>query len=186
MFKATLVASLLASIASVRGHGYVETIVADGTEYSGYLPYSDSYYNPVPDRIVRPIPGNGPVIDLSLIECVFRLTSAFYLTILAFNAMATPMEVSKVPLPLQSTRLLPLDQRWLDVDNLAGLSHGSNNHVHGNAVWFKVDELGKTDDGLWAATDVLSAQDSVWTFTIPAKLKAGQYIIRHEMRFVPK
>ncbi len=59
MFKATLVASLLASIASVRGHGYVETIVADGTEYSGYLPYSDPYYNPVPDRIVRPIPGNG-------------------------------------------------------------------------------------------------------------------------------
>lgn len=50
-----------------------------------------------------------------------------------------------------------------------------------DAVWFKIDELGKTDDGLWAATDVLSAQDSVWTFTIPAKLKAGQYIIRHEI-----
>jgi hypothetical protein len=28
----------------------------------------DPYYNPVPARIIRKIPGNGPVTDLSLIE----------------------------------------------------------------------------------------------------------------------
>lgn len=48
-------------------------------------------------------------------------------------------------------------------------------------MWFKVDESGKTADGLWAATDLLTASNSVYTFTIPPKLKAGQYIIRHEM-----
>lgn len=50
-----------------------------------------------------------------------------------------------------------------------------------SAVWFKVHQLGKTSDGKWAATDLLTASKSIYTFTIPAKLKAGQYLIRHEM-----
>ena len=50
-----------------------------------------------------------------------------------------------------------------------------------NANWFKIDESGKTADGKWAATDLLYASDSIYTFTIPPKLKAGQYIVRHEM-----
>jgi hypothetical protein len=44
---------------SVRGHGYVQDIVSGSTHYTGYLPYTDPYYNPVPQRIVRAIPGNG-------------------------------------------------------------------------------------------------------------------------------
>ena len=50
-----------------------------------------------------------------------------------------------------------------------------------DAVWFKVAESGKTADGLWAATDILTENNSIYTFTIPATLKPGQYIIRHEM-----
>ena len=49
-----------------------------------------------------------------------------------------------------------------------------------SAVWFKVDEAG-LEDGKWAATDILSENNSIYTFTIPGSLKAGQYIIRHEM-----
>ena len=50
-----------------------------------------------------------------------------------------------------------------------------------SAVWFKIAESGKTADGKWAATDLLTATDSIYTFTIPPKLQPGQYIIRHEM-----
>ncbi|KAF7980238.1 hypothetical protein HWV62_39367 [Athelia sp. TMB] len=50
-----------------------------------------------------------------------------------------------------------------------------------DAVWFKVAESGKTASGLWASTDILTADDSIYTFTIPSTLKAGQYIVRHEM-----
>ena len=50
-----------------------------------------------------------------------------------------------------------------------------------SAVWFKVAEAGKTSDGLWAATDILSANDSIYTFTVPKNLKPGQYIVRHEI-----
>lgn len=57
----------------------------------------------------------------------------------------------------------------------------ANHFKFRSAVWFKVAESGKTADGKWAATDLLTASGSVYTFTIPPKLKAGQYIIRHEM-----
>lgn len=50
-----------------------------------------------------------------------------------------------------------------------------------SAVWFKIAESGKTADGKWAATDLLTATNSIYTFTIPPKLQPGQYIIRHEM-----
>lgn len=50
-----------------------------------------------------------------------------------------------------------------------------------SAVWFKVAEAGKTSAGLWASTDLLTASGSTYTFTIPKTLKAGQYLVRHEM-----
>lgn len=69
----------------VRSHGYVQDVVIGSTHYTGYLPYTDPYYNPPPQRVIRQIPGNGtrvpyslfisysmpylgPVTDLSLIE----------------------------------------------------------------------------------------------------------------------
>ncbi|KAK0451202.1 glycoside hydrolase family 61 protein F [Desarmillaria tabescens] len=182
MFKATLAASLLVSIASVRAHGYVETIVADGTEYSGYLPYSDPYYDPVPDRIVRPIPGNGPVTDLSLIDVQCNgytdggVEGSSPAPIYATVAAGSEMALTWTTWPdSHMGPIITYMARAPDDTDITAWEPGTD------AVWFKVDELGKTDDGLWAATDVLSAQDSVWTFTIPASLKPGQYIIRHEI-----
>ena len=44
---------------SVNAHGYVQDVVIGSTHYTGYLPYSDPYYNPPPERIIHAIPGNG-------------------------------------------------------------------------------------------------------------------------------
>jgi hypothetical protein len=46
------------------------------------------------------------------------------------------------------------------------------------AVWFKVAEAGKAADGTWASVQGLTATDSIYTFTVPKTLKAGQYIVR--------
>lgn len=61
MFKlfVALAAAISAVVTSVNAHGYVQEVTANGVKYSGYLPYSDPYYNPVPQRIIRKIPGNG-------------------------------------------------------------------------------------------------------------------------------
>lgn len=51
-----------------------------------------------------------------------------------------------------------------------------------DAVWFKIDEAGWTAANGWAATDVLTNKlNSIWPVTIPANLKAGQYLLRHEI-----
>jgi hypothetical protein len=34
----------------------------------GYQPYTDPYTSPLPDRIIRPVQGNGPIQDLTLID----------------------------------------------------------------------------------------------------------------------
>lgn len=52
-------ASFLSVIPCVHSHGYVQEVNIGLTAYTGYLPYSDPYYNPVPQRIIRAIPGNG-------------------------------------------------------------------------------------------------------------------------------
>lgn len=62
---------LSAALSSVHAHGNVQSLTIDGTVWSGYLPYEDPYKSPVPDRIMRSIPGNGPIEDVtsSDIQC---------------------------------------------------------------------------------------------------------------------
>jgi hypothetical protein len=89
-FACTAAIALLGLVSRVDAHGYVQEITLGSTKYTGYLPYTDPcvlapnyfhyfyptefitlglrYYNPPPERIVRKIPGNGPVEDLTLIE----------------------------------------------------------------------------------------------------------------------
>lgn len=60
------VASSLASLGGVAAHGYVQDVVVGSIHYTGYLPYTDPYYNPPPERIIRKIPGNGTAFDQRL------------------------------------------------------------------------------------------------------------------------
>jgi hypothetical protein len=80
------IVSLLTALAStVSAHGYIDNITIAGTTYvvsiktvidclvltlsQSYQPYTDPYWSPAPpDRITRPIQGNGPVQDLTLID----------------------------------------------------------------------------------------------------------------------
>lgn len=74
-FLIILAGAVLSFLSSVSAHGYVQEITLGSTVYSGYLPWSDPYYVNPPQRIVRKIPGNGPITDLSM--C--RLTVPKYL-----------------------------------------------------------------------------------------------------------
>ncbi|KAI0371174.1 glycoside hydrolase family 61 protein [Pilatotrama ljubarskyi] len=166
--------------ASVDAHGYVQDVVIGSTHYTGYLPYQDLYMNPAPQRIIRPIPGNGPVTDLSLIDIqcngyteggvIGSSPAPIFATVAAGSQVHlnwTTWPDSHVGPIITYLARAPTDiTKWQPSDA---------------AVWFKIDESGKTADGKWAATDLLTATDSIYTFTIPPKLKAGQYIIRHEI-----
>ncbi|OBZ68228.1 hypothetical protein A0H81_11842 [Grifola frondosa] len=176
----TVLLSLSFAALSVKAHGYVQDIVVGSTHYTGYLPYSDPYYNPVPQRIVRPIPGNGPVTDLSLID-------------VQCNGYSDGGVVGSSPAPIFATVSAGSQMHlnwttWPDshvgpmITYMAKAPSDITAWLPGTAaVWFKVAEAGKTADGQWASTDELTATDSVYTFTVPPKLQPGQYIVRHEI-----
>ncbi|THU84863.1 hypothetical protein K435DRAFT_783609 [Dendrothele bispora CBS 962.96] len=141
-------------------------IDSSASENSGYQPYIDPYLNPAPQRIVREIPRNGPVTDLSLIDvqCDGWTDGGFttapapiYATVAAGSQGSMISYMARAPSDIT---------KW---------SPGTS------AVWFKVAESGKTSDGKWAASDLLTASNSIYTFTIPKNLKAGRHIIRHEI-----
>lgn len=54
--------------ALVAGHGYVNKATIGGAEYEFYIPEQDPYMDPAPERVSRPIPGNGPVEDVDSID----------------------------------------------------------------------------------------------------------------------
>ncbi|KIY72574.1 lytic polysaccharide monooxygenase [Cylindrobasidium torrendii FP15055 ss-10] len=171
---------LLVSLAGlVYAHGYVQEITLGSTKYSGYLPYSDPYYNPVPERIVRQIPGNGPVTDVSLIDVQCNgWTEGNYSTAPApiYGTVAAGGSVALNWTAWPDSHVGPIVTYMAKApSDITKWSPGTS------AVWFKVAEAGKSADGTWAATDGLYATNSVYTFKIPSALQAGQYIIRHEI-----
>lgn len=52
-----------------------------------------------------------------------------------------------------------------------------------DAQFFKIDEAGyDATTKKWAGTDILTGEkNSVWDVKIPAGLKAGEYVARHEI-----
>lgn len=162
------------------GHGYVDEVTLGSTKYTGYLPYQDPYMNPAPARIIRKIPGNGPVEDLSLsdVQC---------------NGWTAGGQPGSAPAALVGKVAAgdTVKLRWTQwpdshvgpiITYLAKAPSDVTKWNPGNsAVWFKIDQSGKSAGNKWAATDGLYGSGHVYTLRIPPKLKAGQYIMRHEI-----
>ncbi|KAF8884525.1 glycoside hydrolase family 61 protein F [Infundibulicybe gibba] len=180
MLTFTIALAFFSAIISVRGHGYVQEITSGSTTYTGYLPDTDPYENPVPQRIVRKIPGRGPVFDLSLIDvqCNGNTTGGVIGSAPApiYGAFAAGSQININWTAPSYAHMGPMITYMARApSDITKWSPGTS------AVWFKVAEAGKTPDGKWASTDLLSASNNIYTFTIPPKLMAGQYIIRHEI-----
>ncbi|PVF94305.1 glycoside hydrolase [Serendipita vermifera] len=173
--------SLLALVASVAAHGYVQQETVGGTVYTGYLPYQDPYYNPPPQRIIRKIPGNGPVTDLSLID-------------VQCNGWSEGGVVGSAPAPLVAPvapgatvtfnwTTWPDSHKGPLITYMAKAPTGTNITTWSpgtSAVWFKIAESGKSSSGVWAS-DTLIANNGIYSVKIPTGLAPGQYIIRHEI-----
>jgi len=179
-FLLSILSSALILLPRVIGHGYVQDVVIDSTHYTGYLPYTDPYYSPPPQRLIRSIPGNGPVQDVTLID-------------LQCNGDSVDGIVGSKPAPLFAT-VAAGDQMhlnwttWPDshvgpmITYMARAPSDITKWSPGtSAVWFKVAQAGKNSDGTWASVQGLTATNSIYTFTVPKTLKAGQYIVRHEI-----
>lgn len=63
-----LILPTLSIAALVAAHGYVDNATIANKVYTFYQPYQDPYISPAPQRISRPIQGNGPVQDVTLTD----------------------------------------------------------------------------------------------------------------------
>ncbi|TDL26170.1 hypothetical protein BD410DRAFT_784224 [Rickenella mellea] len=149
----------------------MQNVVVNGVQYPGWNPFSDPYLSPVPDRIVRIIPSDGPILDIQDPN-------------LACNTGGETGTALVADAPAGST----ISMQWTNwpADHLGPVSAymtacGSDCQTFDvkGAEWFKIDAEGY-DNGEWASAKLISDNNS-WTVTVPSALAPGQYLIRHEI-----
>ncbi|KAG8934947.1 Esterase/lipase/thioesterase [Tulasnella sp. 419] len=180
----TAAIAALSALTSVSAHGYVEKVTIGSTEYTGYLPYSDPYTSPAPQRIIRKIPGNGPVEDVYSIDVQCNGWSAGGSAYVgsAPAALVAPVTAGQ-QIKLKWTAW-PDTHKGPLITYMAKVPAGQNItswNPGSSAVWFKVHQAGlDLATNKWAALKLID-DGNVYTFTVPSTLAPGQYLIRHEI-----
>ncbi|KAI0706801.1 glycosyl hydrolase family 61-domain-containing protein [Cerioporus squamosus] len=173
MFSVSLAALAVALVApsAVNAHGYVQGLTVGGKSYSGWLPFTDPYESPVPKRIVRKVPDDGPVLDATSSDVACNKGGES-----GAGAVATAAAGSEVVFNWTNW---PSDHQGPVSTYMTSCDGDCKNFDASNAKWFKVDAAGYSN-GKWAATQLIE-NGMKWTSTIPSQLKAGQYLIRNEI-----
>ncbi|KAF8749695.1 Glycoside hydrolase [Rhizoctonia solani] len=158
-----LPALLLAAATSVLGHGFVQEIVASSGTYTGYLPYNDPYTTPLPKKYSL---GNGPIEDVTSmdIQCNGGAVPAP-----AIIKVAAGSNVALNWTTWPDSHIGPL------ITYMARAPSDITKWSPGTSSMSRVFQNGK-----WLP-DILTENKSIYTFKVPASLKAGQYLIRHEI-----
>ncbi|KAJ4415938.1 hypothetical protein N0V82_007059 [Gnomoniopsis sp. IMI 355080] len=177
----------LATAGLVAGHGYVTNGTIGGVSYEFYQPYTDPYTSPTPERISRPIQGNGPVTNITVadIQCGGDYVDGI---------------VGSSPAALHANATAGSDVTlywtlWPDSHYGAVVTYmarcpdtGCQDYMpNSTSVWFKIDEIGMTEYGgggsldTWGDDNLMVNGNSGYTYTIPSCLADGYYLVRHEI-----
>ncbi|KZL80152.1 cellulose-growth-specific protein [Colletotrichum incanum] len=176
------IASLLGSAALVAAHGIVDNGLIGGENYTFYQPYQDPYMNPAPDRISRPIQGNGPVEDVTSID----LQCGGY-TAGGVEGSKPAKLVAKAAAGEEVTLNWTLWPESHIGPTLTYMAKCPNDDCTTwqpgtDAVWFKIQEEGREGTtNNWGATPLMKAGNSGVKYTIPECIAPGQYLVRHEI-----
>jgi len=163
--------SLLLAPTIVAAHGAVTSYIINGVEYAGYQGYSPQ---PGAQIIQRQWPDYNPILTVSdaKMTCNGGTTAPLSATIQAGqNITAVWKQWTHAQGPVM-VWLYPCTSGFASCDGKG-------------ASWFKIDQLGyygttgKLNSEDWGTAVVLKTLK--WSSKIPATLKAGDYLIRHEL-----
>ncbi|KAJ7622097.1 glycosyl hydrolase family 61-domain-containing protein [Roridomyces roridus] len=150
-------------IASVAAHGWIGKITIGGKAYTGNKP---TIFQPTANpSVVRQIADNLPVKDVTSAELTCGRTAQ------PGKLVATAAPGDQV---LVNWNTAADNGFWFHdvgpmMTYLASCGSGScANFDASKAKWFKISEQGQDASGVWA-------------FTLPSNLKAGNYLLRHEI-----
>ncbi|KAI0063685.1 hypothetical protein BV25DRAFT_405449 [Artomyces pyxidatus] len=153
------------------GHGFVHFVANSGQNYTGWNPFVDPYAQPVPSRVVRKIPSDGPVADVSGPDIACNTGGETGTSVLADTPAGSGVTFQWVYWP--SDHLGPVSTYMTSCNDDCSSFDASS------AKWFKLDADGY-DNGTFASQKLMD-NNFQWTSTIPAALAPGQYLMRHEI-----
>ncbi|KAI5459446.1 endo-1,4-beta-glucanase, partial [Mariannaea sp. PMI_226] len=172
--------ALLASASSVTAHGFIKNIVINGASYDGYNTLTDPY-EPEPRLLIgwaNKATDQGPVSphDYGNPDIICHRG--------AENAKGHAQVPAGDDIFLQWTPWLE-DHKGPVLTYLAACGDMGCESVDKTSLeFFKISERGRVDDstvpGVFAA-DQLRANGDGWMVQIPATIKPGFYVLRHEI-----
>lgn len=177
-FRSSSLLAALATAVSVAAHGHVSNIVINGVSYQTYDPTVFPYMSDPPTVVgwTASDTDNGFVEPNSFtsgdIICHKSATPAG-----GFAQVAAGDSISI------QWNTWPDSHKGPMLDYLAACN-GDCDSVDKTALeFFKIDEAGILDSssapGTWAS-DVMIGNNNTWLVQIPASIKAGNYVLRHE------
>ncbi|KAF0645788.1 hypothetical protein FPSE5266_00619 [Fusarium pseudograminearum] len=171
----TVLAALVAA-AGVRAHGHVESITVGGTEYEGLNPGAAAFENPRKELAAW----FATNTDNGFVE-----PSAFGdADIICHRGAENAVKSAKVKAGEKITikwDTWPESHKGPVIDYLASCGSGGCAKVDKTSLkFFKIAEAGMTSGGKFASDDLIAAGNT-WEVTVPTSIKAGNYVLRHEI-----
>ncbi|KAL3490058.1 glycosyl hydrolase family 61-domain-containing protein [Aspergillus germanicus] len=162
----------LATAGTVSAHGYLKSINVAGQEYGGFLAEVYPWADTKPDLIAW----STEATDSGYVQTVPGPD-------VICHRGAKPGKLS-APIAAGGTVTVTWNQ-WLGehkgpvLNYLAACNGDCANVQAADLTFFKISESG-FENGLWGS-DVLMQQGNSWDAVIPADIKAGGYVLRHEI-----
>ncbi|KAK4446703.1 glycosyl hydrolase family 61-domain-containing protein [Podospora aff. communis PSN243] len=170
--KSSQLVFALATARHALGHGYIYRVTADNTIYPGWDVAIDPWLNPPPARIAYGGGIVGPIINISSPN-------------LACNMGRSPAPSAIAEVRAGSTMTFHWSN-WLQshkgpITAWMAPYTGDVSKVNVNELeFFKFAEDTVDENGVWANIRMVQANNT-FTATIPADVKSGTYIVRHEI-----
>ncbi|KAI1103512.1 carbohydrate-binding module family 1 protein [Jackrogersella minutella] len=175
--KISLAVATLISATYVSAHGHVQDITINGVQFQGYDPTTFPYQQDPPTVVgwTTDQTDNGFIAPDSFgaadIVCHKSASSGGSVQVAAGDSVSI------------SWTAWPESHKGPVMDYL-GAVNGDFDSVDKTTIeFFKIDEVGLIDDsatnGFWGS-DQLIQNNNTWLVQIPASIKAGNYVLRHE------
>ncbi|KAI1855718.1 hypothetical protein JX265_012163 [Neoarthrinium moseri] len=177
--KSPVFLALAAGASLVSAHGFVSQVTVDGKVFQGYPASSAPYENPAVDRIAwsETATDNGFVAPDAFASGDIICHRG------AKNAALTANIAAGGSIDIQ-WNTWPESHKGPVINYLADCGGDCSTVDKSTLQFFKIAESGLIDGsaspGTWAS-DELIANNLTQTVTIPSSLKAGNYVLRHEI-----
>ncbi|KAK3345981.1 glycoside hydrolase [Lasiosphaeria hispida] len=165
--------SVLALTPRALGHGYIYRVTADNTVYPGWDVAIDPLLSPPPARIAYGGGIVGPIIDINSSS-------------MACNMGRSPAPGATAEVRAGSTVTFHWSH-WLYSHKgpitawMAPYEGDIRNIDVSELEFFKFAEDTVDEAGVWANVRMMDKTNGTWTATIPADIRPGNYIVRHEV-----